>query len=345
LVKDSLLLEAMNGKYVERHPVWFMRQAGRYLDEYASLKNGKNIFDVQSDPETSSEITVLPVKKLGVDAAILYSDIMIPIRAIGYPIRIDENVGPIAERKLDVSDTAQLEEFARFDCKTNAPYVLENIRLSISKLPDDIPLIGFSGGPFTLFSYLIEGGPSRSFESSRMLMRDKPDEFRNAMESAADMIINYLNSQVHSGVSVVQLFDSWAGYLSDSEYNEFILEPTKKIFSSIESVPKIYFSAKTGSKVEAYSKTGCDFLSIDSDARIKETYDMFSGELGIQGNLSPQTVAFGSPEKLEEEVNLILDEANGIRKFIFNLSHGVLKETKPDVLKKIVETVKSRRIR
>lgn len=342
---DSILIRAMNGREVERHPVWFMRQAGRYLPEYKKIKAGRNIFDIQMDPESSSEITVLPVKKLGVDAAILYSDIMIPIRASGYPVRIDENVGPIAEKPLDISDKGVMDLLFSFDTERDAPYVSENIRLTAEKLPDEIPIIGFSGGPFTLFSYLIEGMPSRTFEKSRFLMVNSPEKFARAMNVAADIAINYLKAQIKSGVSIIQLFDSWAGYLNREEYSRFVLGPTKRIFSSLPAnVPKIYFSARTSELLDLFSGLGCDFLSIDSNTDIKNSYLKLGGKIGLQGNLSPEVAQIGG-SNLENAVNSILDASNGISKFVFNLAHGVLKNTNPKNLSYIVEKVKSRKIR
>jgi uroporphyrinogen decarboxylase len=343
-LEESLLLRALKGSDIERHPVWFMRQAGRYLNEYRKLKGTRDIFEVQHDPVTASDITVLPVKKLGVDAAVLYSDIMVPIKSRGYEIRIEENIGPVADKPLDVSDTEALNSLSKFDCGRDAPYVLENIRYSIEKLPEGIPLIGFSGGPFTMFSYLIEGRPSRTFEKSRKFMAENPKEFKHAMESAEKIIKNYLRAQIYAGVEVVQLFESWAGYLTQQEYRDFVLEPTKRIFDELPSkIPKIYFSARTEGMIDIFSETGCDSLSVDSNTDIAAAYRHFDGKLSIQGNLSPEIARAGG-SIMEKEVNELLDNVSGIRKFVFNLSHGVLKETDPANLVRIVDIVKARRM-
>lgn len=339
----SLLLRAMKGEEVERHPVWFMRQAGRYLKEYAQLKGGRNVLDVQSDPETASEITVLPVKKLGVDAAVLYSDIMVPLKAAGYKLHIEEEIGPVADEKFDIYDSGAMERFEKFNCERDAPYVIENIRLSIDKL-GGVPLIGFSGGPFTLFSYIIEGRPSRTFENSRRLMKEDPESFDRIMNIASKLILDYLNSQIRAGVNVVQIFDSWAGLLEKGEYERFVLEPTKKIILGLpKSVPKIYFSAKTEGMLESFAKAGPDFLSIDSYTQIRESYYKLGERFGLQGNLSPEAARRGGPE-MEKAAFSILKEADGISRFIFNLGHGVLRDTPPDNLKRIVEIVKGHRI-
>ncbi len=341
--RDSLLVRAMKGEHVERHPVWFMRQAGRYLKEYAQLKNGRNVLDVQSDPETSSEITVLPVRKLGVDAAVLYSDIMVPLKAVGYELHIEENIGPIADKLLDLGDHGAIDLIKRFDCERDAQYVLENIRLSLEKL-DGVPLIGFSGGPFTLFSYIIEGKPSRTFEHSREAMNNDPKSFERAMDAASALITNYVKAQIKAGVSVVQIFDSWAGLLEKEEYERFVLGPTKRIFSELpKGVPTIYFSAKTDGMLGLFAKSNPDFISVDPSTPIRQSYYELGGKFGIQGNLDPELARVGGAS-MEKAALGILDDASGIDKFIFNLGHGVLKDTPPENLKRIVSMVKERRL-
>ena len=341
--KDSLLVRAMKGEHIERHPVWFMRQAGRYLKEYARLKKGRNVLDVQSDPETSSEITVLPVRKLGVDAAVLYSDIMVPLKAVGYGLHIEENIGPVADKLLDIDDDDTIGRIKRFDCERDAQYVLENIRLSLKKL-DGIPLIGFSGGPFTLFSYIIEGRPSRTFERSREAMSNDPRGFEKAMDAASVLITNYIKAQIRAGVSVVQIFDSWAGLLEKEEYERFVLGPTKRILSELpKNVPKIYFSAKTDGMLGVFAKSNPDFISVDPHTPIRKSYYELGERFGIQGNLDPALARAGGAG-MEKAVSGILDDASGIDKFVFNLGHGVLKDTPPENLKRIVSIVKGRRL-
>ncbi len=329
--KDGLLVRAMRGEHVERHPVWFMRQAGRYLKEYAQLKRGRNVLEVQSDPETSSEITVLPVRKLGVDAAVLYSDIMVPLKAVGYELHIEENIGPIADKLLDIGDNDAIDRIKKFDCERDAQYVLENIRLSIEKL-DGVPLIGFSGGPFTLFSYIIEGRPSRTFERSKEAMNNDPKGFEKAMDAASVLITNYIKAQIRAGVSVVQIFDSWAGLLDKEEYERFVLGPTKRILSELpKNIPKIYFSAKTDGMLDLFAKSNPDFISLDPRTPIRKSYYELGERFGIQGNLDPELARAGGAS-MEKAVSGILDDSSGIDKFIFNLGHGVLKDTPPENL-------------
>ncbi len=336
---DSLFIRACMGKHIERHPVWFMRQAGRYLPDYSKIKAGRNVLDVQNDPYSSSEITVLPVKKLGVDAAVLYSDIMIPIRSTGYDVRIDENVGPVTDSII--KEPEDLELLEGFDCDKNAQNVLENIRQSKQKLPEGIPLIGFSGAPFTLMSYLFEGKPSRTFENCINAMENYPELWKKAMEVAVKMDINYLKAQIRTGVDAIQLFDSWAGLLSSDRYVKYVLPYTRKVFEGIpNSVPKIHFSAKSSTLIEEFAKTGCSVISVGTDMGIKEAYERLNGKFALQGNMNPESASAGG-EIMRHEATEILKEMETVNKFIFNLGHGVLKDTNPDNLVKIVDIVKS----
>lgn len=335
---DSLLIRACKRMNVERHPVWFMRQAGRYMPNYIALKNGKNILDIQKDPDASSSIAAYAAKELGVDAAILYSDITVPIAACGYPIKIEENIGPIAERTI--SDYSDLDAFSDFDCNSDAPYVVENVRLTKEKIGIEMPLIGFSAAPFTLASYIVEGRPSRSFVHSKAMMLSNPDLWHALMESLSKMIINYTKAQVNAGADAIQLFDSWAGYLSIEDYKEYVKPYTKKIFATLsDKVPKIHFCANSSALLEEFADTGCDVIGIDKDVPISEAFYRTKSALAIQGNLDPE-IALSGGYAMEQAVSNILEESKSRNGFIFNLGHGVLKETNPENLKKIVRMVK-----
>lgn len=326
---------------VPRHPVWFMRQAGRYLPNYGKIKGGRNILEVQKDPEASSEITVLPVRELGVDAAILYTDIMVPVSASGFNIRIEENVGPVAERPLSTKE--QIEGFGDFKCENDAPYVIENIERTKEKLPDELPLIGFSAAPFTLMSYLFEGRPSRTFERCRSIMRNDPELWNGSMNLATAMITSYLHSQIKAGVDAVQLFDSWAGFLSEQEYRKNVLPYTKRIFSALpENLVKIHFSSRNSGLLDCFAETGCNVLSVDHTTDMHGAYARFGGKLAMQGNLDPEAACRGG-SAMDKQALSILDSMEGINGFVFNLGHGVLKDTNPENLKRIVRMVKSRR--
>ena len=330
------------GKEVPRHPVWFMRQAGRYLPEYRKIKGDRNILDVQKDPEASSEITVLPVREIGVDAAILYTDIMVPVSASGFGIRIEENIGPVAERPLTTKE--QITGFSAFKCENDAPYVIENIERTKEKLPDEVPLIGFSAAPFTLMSYLFEGRPSRTFERCRSIMKDNPELWNGSMSLATAMITSYLRSQIKAGVDAVQLFDSWAGFLSEQEYRENVLPYTKRIFAALpENLVKIHFSSRNSVLLDCFAETGCNVLSVDHATDMRGAYERFGGKLAMQGNLDPEVACRGG-NAMDRQALSILDSMEDINGFIFNLGHGVLKDTKPESLRRIVDIVKSRRV-
>ncbi len=338
---DSLFMRACFGMDVERHPVWFMRQAGRYLPKYREIKGNMNILDVQMNPELSSDITVLPVNELGVDAAILYSDIMVPIRAAGYNVRIEEDIGPVIDTPISESDVGLLHDF---DCRRDAPYIIDNIALTRSKLTDDIPLIGFSAGPFTLLSYLFEGRPSRTFERCKSIAASNPELWNEAMHGAVDLISDYLNTQIGAGVDAVQIFDSWAGLLGQEFYSKNVKRYTKMVFSSLtDNIPKIHFSARNSGMLGEFADTGCSVMSIDQEIDLREAINILGREMPIQGNLSPEIARTGGDAMMMETYR-ILDEMKDVGGFIFNLGHGVLRDTDPLNLKRIVSIVKSRRI-
>lgn len=338
--KDSIFIRACRGMEVPRHPVWFMRQAGRYLPEYGRIKGNRNILEVQKDPEASSEITVLPVKELGVDAAILYSDIMVPVSASGFSVRIEENVGPVTDVQLD--SVEQIGGFKDFKCESDAPYVIENIELTKAKLPDGLPLLGFSAAPFTMVSYLFEGKPSRTFDRCRKIIRDDPDLWKGSMDLASVMITGYLRSQLKAGVDAVQLFDSWAGFLSEEEYSENVLPYTKRIFAALpDNLVKIHFSSINSGLLERFAETGCNVLSVDHATDMRNVHERFGSRLAVQGNLDPEIARIGG-KPMEKQAARILDSMDGVNGFVFNLGHGVPRDTDPDSLRTIVRAVKSR---
>ncbi|MCL4371877.1 uroporphyrinogen decarboxylase [Candidatus Marsarchaeota archaeon] len=341
--RDSIFMRACFGKSVERHPVWFMRQAGRYLPGYNQIKNGINVLDIQANPVAASRITMLPIEMLGVDAAILYADIMIPLKASGYDVRIEESIGPVMGRLIESAD--ELKELSQFKCEYNAPYVLKNIEAVKSALPASIPLIGFAAGPFTLLSYVFEGRPSRTFERCIGLMRNSQREWHKAMSFATEMTLGYLHSQIRAGADAVQLFDSWAGLLPKELYVKHVMPYAKLVFEGLPSnVPKIYFSSRTGGFLKEFSGLGCNAISIGSDISIGEAIEAIGDKVAIQGNLSPELAVKGGDEMVRATKD-ILEAAGDRYGFIFNLGHGVLKETPYQNLKQVVEIVKSTQIK
>ncbi|MEM0287851.1 MAG: uroporphyrinogen decarboxylase [Nitrososphaerota archaeon] len=330
-----VFLDACKRKKVEYTPVWFMRQAGRYLPSYAKMKGNRGVLQAVKDPELASDIAVEPVKLLGTDAAIIYADIMIPLEAIGIDLSIKEHYGPLIARPFkSEKDVERIKEL-----KPEKLYFLgEAIKKIKAKLQKSIPVIGFSAAPFTLASYLIEGGPSSDFVKTRMAMHDEI-LWQKIMGSLVDLISDYLAYQVEYGIDAVQLFDSWAGAVSSSDYERFILPYTKRVFSNLPAnLPKIHFCANSSHLIEKFAQTGADVLSVDWRVDIASVWKRTDEKLAVQGNLDPALAVVGGKE-MQLAVSKIMQAAYGHKGHIFNLGHGVLKETNPENLKKIVKIV------
>jgi uroporphyrinogen decarboxylase len=329
-------LDACRMKPVARTPVWFMRQAGRYLPSYRRLRAEKGILEIAKDPELASEVTVDPVRQLGVDAAVMFADIMLPLEGMGVRFRIEENVGPVVEDPIrTMEDVEALEDF---DPDRHVAHVMKTIALAVEKL-DGVPLVGFSGAPFTLAGYLIEGAPSREFQLTKTMMFKDPDTWAALESKLSKMVVKYLRAQIRSGASAVQLFDSWAGCLSPADYATYVKRYSAEVFRGVgERVPRIHFCANSSSLIEQFAETGPDVLSVDWRVPIGTVWERTGGKKGVQGNLDPVVAATGG-KVMVEGVSTVLREAEGRRGHIFNLGHGVLKETPPGNLRRIVEMV------
>lgn len=336
---SSTFIDACMGRETEHTPVWFMRQAGRFLPSYRRIKGERGILDVAKDPALASEVVADAVQALGVDAGIIFADIMLPLEAMGVKFRIEENVGPIVSNPIrGPSDVSSLR---KPEPETDLPYVYEGIDGAIQKLDGQTPLIGFSGAPFTLAAYMIEGGPSRELTKTRALMYSSPEVWRPLMRSLTEMVKDYLSSQVKHGVSAIQLFDSWVGCLSPSDYREFVFPFTREIFASISSVPRIHFCADSSSLVEEFRRTGPEVLSVDWRIPVDDVWRRCGGATSVQGNLDPAAALAGGPE-MEKRVEEILERAKGQMGHIFSLGHGVLRDTNPENLRRVVSIVHAR---
>jgi len=336
---DTPFIDACFGRETEYTPVWFMRQAGRFLPSYRRLKGGRNVLEIAKDPELASEVVADAVRALGVDAGIIFADIMLPLEAMRVKFRIEEDVGPIVSNPIrGPSDVAALR---RPDPETDLPYVYSGIDRAIQKLDGRTPLIGFSGAPFTLAAYMIEGGPSRELAKTRALMYSSPETWRLLMKSLTDMIKDYLSVQVKHGVSAIQLFDSWVGCLSPLDYNQYVSPFTREIFDSVNSVPRIHFCADSSALVEEFHRTGPEVLSVDWRIPIEDVWRRCDDATSVQGNLDPAAALAGG-EEMEKRVTDILDRAKGRPGHIFSLGHGVLRDTDPENLRRIVNTVHAR---
>lgn len=315
-------------------PVWFMRQAGRSLPEYRAIREGHSILEVCRTPDLAAEVTLQPVRRLGVDAAILFSDIVIPLASMGIDLDIKEGVGPVIANPVRNSDDANrlrpLEE-------PDVDFVIATVKNLVAEL--DVPLIGFAGAPFTLASYIVEGGPSKNHARTKTMMLSDPQAWSALMERLTDAVIIYLRAQIRAGVSAVQLFDSWVGALTPGDYVQHVLPYVTRIFKEIEerAVPRIYFGIGTGELLEHMATSGCDVLGIDWRVPLDRAYERTGFSLPLQGNLDPTAclAPWGSLRAKAEDV--LQRGSSGAH--IFNLGHGVLPETNPDSLKRLVDLV------
>ncbi len=334
----SLFVRACERGEVERTPVWFMRQAGRYQPEYRRVRERLRLLDICERPDVCTEVTLLPVRQLQVDAAILFSDITVPLRAVGIGLDIVENVGPVVAEPL--RSASDLERLRTLVPEEDEPYVAAAVRQIVAEL-GDVPLIGFAGGPFTLASYLVEGGPSRSYRRLKGLMWQDPQLFRALMERLADMTLRHLVAQAEAGAAALQIFDSWIGCLSPADYRRHVLPVMQGLFRRLEAlhVPRIYFGVETAGLLEAMAESGADVIGVDWRVEIRTAADRIGPELAIQGNLDP-ALLLAPEDEIAQAAKAIVGAMGGRRGHIFNLGHGVLPETPPDALRRLVEIVR-----
>ena len=320
----------------DRVPVWFMRQAGRSLPEYRSIRGSGSILDAIADPELSAEITMQPVRRYDVDAAILYSDIVVPVAAIGFGVDVAPGIGPVVERPF--TRAADLERLRPLDPEADTPYVLETVRILARELP--VPLIGFAGAPFTVASYLIEGQPSRTYTRTKALMYGDTNLWHKLMERLSDLAIVSLRSQIENGAVALQIFDSWAGTLSAPDYEKFVLPHSQRVFAEVAdlNVPRIHFGVGTGELLGLMAKAGADVVGVDWRVPLDVARTRVPANIALQGNLDP-ALAFAPWDVVAEATRDVLRRNAGNPAHIFNLGHGVMPETDPTVLERVVELV------
>ncbi len=333
---DAPLLQACRGLPADRVPVWFMRQAGRSLPEYRALRGTGSILSAVRDPALATEITLQPVRRYGVDAAILYSDIVVPAAAIGFGVEVEPGVGPVVERPF--ASRADLKRLRPFEPEVDAPYVGETVRATVAEL-SGTPLIGFAGAPFTVASYLIEGRPSRTYGRTKALLHGDPRLFADLLDRLADMAIASLRAQVAAGASAIQLFDSWAGALSPDVYAEHVLPASAKVFGALADfgVPRIHFGVGTGELLSLMAAAGPDVVGVDWRVSLDVARTRI-GDKAVQGNLDP-AVCLAPWDVVAEQVREVLRSNGGRPGHVFNLGHGVLPETDPGVLAQVVDLV------
>jgi uroporphyrinogen decarboxylase len=339
-ITEAPLLVAARGGRPARIPVWFMRQAGRSLPEYRKLREGTAMLDACMDPDMVCEITLQPVRRHGVDGAILFSDIVVPLKAAGIDLDIVPGTGPVVAEP--VATRADVDRLPELHAEQVRP-VAEAVGLLNAEL-GDVPLIGFAGAPFTLASYLVEGGPSKHHERTKALMHGDPELWHALLGRLADITAEFLRVQVEAGVKAVQLFDSWAGALSERDYREFVLPHSKRVLGGITTVPRIHFGVGTSELLPAMREAGADVVGVDWRTPLDvavERLERAAPHLpkpSVQGNLDPALLFAGLPA-LEREVERIKREGEAAAGHIFNLGHGVLPDTDPDVITRAVEMV------
>ena len=313
-----------------------MRQAGRSLPEYHQVRGPGSILDAIAQPDVATEITLQPVRRYGVDAAILYSDIVVPVHAIGFGVDVAPGVGPVVERPF--REAADLERLRPLEPDTDTPYVLETVRNLATELP--VPLIGFAGAPFTVASYLIEGRPSRTYGLTKRLMLGDPRLWYTLLDRLADIAIASLRSQVAAGARAVQLFDSWAGALDPHDYREYVLPASAKVFAAVADlgVPRIHFGVMSGGLLEMMSDAGADVVGIDWRVPLDEARRRIGHDKALQGNLDPAAVLAGADIAVDR-ARAVLARNAGHPGHVFNLGHGVLPESDPGVLRAVVDIV------
>ncbi|WP_270583073.1 uroporphyrinogen decarboxylase [Bacillus smithii] len=335
MVNDTLI-KAAKGEPTDYVPVWYMRQAGRSQPEYRALKEKYSLFEITHQPELCAYVTRLPVEQYNVDAAILYKDIMSPLPAIGVKVDIRSGVGPVIDNPI--RSLADVEKLGQIHPEQDVPYVLETIRI-LTKEQLTVPLIGFAGAPFTLASYMIEGGPSKHYNKTKAFMYAEPVAWHALMDKLADMTIAYVRAQINAGVSAVQIFDSWVGAVNEEDYRVYVKPAMQKIFSELknEHVPLIMFGVGATHLVKEWNDLPLDVIGLDWRMEIRKARELGVTK-SIQGNLDP-AVLLAPWKVIEEKVKRILDQGLETPGFIFNLGHGVFPEVQPDTLKKLTEFI------
>ena len=328
-------LRACRLEPVDATPVWFMRQAGRTFPAYRALRERFGILEMAKNPELCSEVTLMPIRELGVDAAVMYADIMLPLEPMGVDLRIEPEIGPIIERPI--RSLADVRALRPFDPE-GISYTLDAIRIVRAELEGRAGVIGFSGAPFTLACYLIEGKPSRDYALAKSFMYREPAAWHELMERLSTMAIAYLRAQIGAGAQVVQLFDSWVGGLGPADYLEFVQPHVRSIVQALDEVPVILFGTGTAALLELIADCGSDLVGVDHRVSLADAWARIGYDRGIQGNLDGARVLAGW-DATEAGAKRVIAEADGRVGHVFNLGHGVLPGSDPDVLRRLVDLV------
>lgn len=335
---EPALVQAARMKQTERTPVWFMRQAGRVLPEYRKVRSSYGLLEICRQPELAATVTLQPVARFDVDAAVIFADIVTPLVGVGVDVEIVEQVGPVIA--APVRSRSDLERFRQLEPDQDLPYLLEALRLVRAELPQEKALIGFSGAPFTLATYLIEGGPSRNYATTKSLMYSQPDLWHELMNRLSAMIIGYLLAQARAGAQILQLFDSWVGWLSRRDYLEYVFPYTGKIIRSVKGggTPVVHFATGAGGLNKIIRDGGADVVGLDWRIPLDEAWESL-GDVAVQGNLDP-AVLLAPPAVVQDQTRDVLERAGGRPGHIFNLGHGFLPQTPLDNIFHMIDCVR-----
>jgi uroporphyrinogen decarboxylase len=331
------LLRACRRQPTEYTPIWLMRQAGRYMKEYRTLRKKYSFLEMCKNPEIATQVTLQPIKKFRLDAAIIFSDILIPLEPMGVEFEFAKGEGPVFHHP--VREIKDVEKLRLIEPEEEVPFLMKTIRMVRQELEGKIPLIGFCGAPFTLASYIIEGGYSKNYILTKGMMYQNRPAWDALMVKISDVLIRYLNGQIHAGVQAAQLFDSWAGCLSPTDYEEYVLPYSKRVIHGIDKgVPLIHFATSNATLLELMKQAGGDVIGLDWRVDIGEAWARIGYDVGVQGNLDP-VLLFGPVDLIKKEVKRILDRVGGRPGHIFNLGHGILPNTPVDHVAALIDIV------
>jgi uroporphyrinogen decarboxylase len=335
---NDRFLNACRRKPVDCTPVWFMRQAGRYMEEFRAVRKKHSLLEVAKTPALAVEVTLQPIKKLDLDAAIIFADILLPLEPMGIRLEFQKGEGPVIHNP--VRNKSDVEALRNIDPDTDLSFVADAIRMARAELDGKIPLIGFSGAPFTLASYLIEGGHSKNHLLVKKIMYHEPKVWATLMDRLSRMIAAYLKSQIKAGAQAVQLFDSWVGCLSPQDYREYVLPYSNRVIGALKNdgVPVIHFGTDTAMLLEPMREAGGDVIGLDWRVNLDEAWRRIGYDTAVQGNLDP-AVLFAPLPEIEKRVKDIIKRAENRPGHIFNLGHGILPETPFENVKAVVEMV------
>lgn len=338
ITSEQRFLRACRQQLVDCTPVWFMRQAGRYMSEYRAIRAKHTLLEICAQPELAAEVTLQPVRRLGVDAAILFADILLPLIPMGIQLEFAAGEGPVIHNPI--REAADVDALRPVEPRESLANVLTAVSLVRRELDGKVALIGFAGAPFTLASYLIEGGSSRSYLRTKSLMYSHPEVWQRLMGKLAQVIAGYLTAQVEAGAQAVQLFDSWVGALHPDDYRRYVLPHSQAIFTALArtGVPTIHFGTGTASLLPLMKSAGGDVIGVDWQTPLDWAWQRLEYSTAIQGNLDPAAL-FAPAAELDKQVGRILRQAGGRPGHIFNLGHGILPETPVEKVQHVVDLV------